>query len=58
MATVHRRARDSDRLGERRNGHIRFPRMLTLLAWESELRRGPYAVDRARSESARGAISP
>ena len=25
----------------------RFPRMLTLLAWEDELRRGPYAADRA-----------
>ena len=29
----------------------RFPRMLTLLAWESELRRGPYAADRAWSEA-------
>ena len=28
----------------------RFPRMLTLLAWEAELRRGSYAAERAWSE--------
>ena len=29
----------------------RFPRMLSLLAWEDELRRGAYAADRAWSEA-------
>ncbi len=29
----------------------RFPRMLTLLAWEDELRRGSYSADRAWSEA-------
>jgi adenine/guanine phosphoribosyltransferase-like PRPP-binding protein len=32
----------------------RFPRMLTLLAWEEELRRGPYAADRAWLEGDQG----
>jgi adenine/guanine phosphoribosyltransferase-like PRPP-binding protein len=29
----------------------RFPRMLTLLAWEAELEHGPYAAERAWSEA-------
>jgi len=32
----------------------RFPRMLTLLAWEEELRRGPYAADHAWLEGDQG----
>lgn len=32
----------------------RFPRMMTLLAWEEELRRGPYAADRAWPEGDQG----